>query len=91
MESLNILVFWRMNKFQECKVILIVNGWRLWSVIQDLYEPIRSYLAQLKGGGKWLRRESIKRNSLVCYVQGNGIKKLVMHSERIAVAFVESY
>ena len=50
-------------------------------MVQDLYEPIRSYLAQLNGGGKWPRCESRKGNVFVCYEQGHVIKKLILQSE----------
>ena len=71
-----------MSRIQESKVILVVNGWRLWSVVQDLYEPIRSYLAQMKGGGKWPWCESRKGNAFVCYKQGGHVmKKVIFKSE----------
>ena len=72
-------MFWRMCKFQERKVILVVTGSRLWSVVQDLS---RSYLAQLQERGKWPWCESRKGNAFVCYEQGGHVmKKVIFQSE----------
>ena len=49
-------------------------------MVQDLYEPIRSYLAQLKERGKCPWCESRKGYAFVCYEQGH-VRNLKLQSE----------